>query len=270
MSFKSCLVLQKSNSSSYLFRSYIPKDLRTHFGQSGFQISLNSSCLRNSWQHEKILEKWDEWRRRLWRNMRFHLICSLKSWETDRFPNWDKDMGEIFGRLWENFHQDERPMTDTDWNPWVRFLKSTWEVAKDWDRTMWVRILIFGGLFLIVVWIVTKPWRDKHNVRIEYRQLFLKLFRFGIRFISPIVVIRWIVKLIRHLKWPSLTAKISSSTAWGCPTSANLWCWWPFWRTVESHQLNLLRKTFSSMIKTRWDITSLYFNTTNEYPKLNL
>jgi len=65
---------------------------------------------------------------------------------------------------------------------------------------MWVRILIFGGLFLIVVWIVTKPWRDKHNVRIEFRQLFLKLFGFGIRFISPIVMIRWIVKLIRHLK----------------------------------------------------------------------
>ena len=65
---------------------------------------------------------------------------------------------------------------------------------------MWVKILIFGGLFLIVVWFITKPWRDKHNIRIEYRQLFLKLFRFGFRFISPIVLIRWIWKLIRHLR----------------------------------------------------------------------
>ena len=65
---------------------------------------------------------------------------------------------------------------------------------------MWVRILIFGGLFLIVVWFITKPWRDKHNVRIGYRQLFLKLFRFGFRLISPIVLIRWLWKLIRHLR----------------------------------------------------------------------
>ena len=88
---------------------------------------------------------------------------------------------------------------------------------------MWVKILIFGGLFLIVVWIVTKPWRDKHNIRIDYRQLFLKFCRFGFRLISPIVLIRWIWKLIRHLRWPSLTSKISSSIEWECPTSTNLW-----------------------------------------------
>ena len=48
MSFKSFLVLQKSNSSSFYFRSWIPKDLRPHFRQSRFQISLKSSSLRYS------------------------------------------------------------------------------------------------------------------------------------------------------------------------------------------------------------------------------
>mgnify|MGYP000111946036 CR=1 FL=1 len=65
---------------------------------------------------------------------------------------------------------------------------------------MWVRILIFGVLFLIMVWIVTKPWRDKNNVRIEYRQLFLKFFRLIFRFISPIVLIRWFLKMIKYLR----------------------------------------------------------------------
>ena len=40
---------------------------------------------------------------------------------------------------------------------------------------MWIRIAIIGVIFLIVVWLVTKPWREKHNVKIEYKQLFLKL-----------------------------------------------------------------------------------------------
>ena len=65
---------------------------------------------------------------------------------------------------------------------------------------MWIRIIIIGGLFLIVIWFVTKPWRDKHNVRIEYRQLFLKFFRLIFRFISPIVLIRWFLKMIKYLR----------------------------------------------------------------------
>jgi len=48
MSFKSGLVFQKSNSTSYLFRSHIPKDLQDHFGFNEFQISLKSSSLRYS------------------------------------------------------------------------------------------------------------------------------------------------------------------------------------------------------------------------------
>ena len=42
------LLLRRENSSSYHFRSYIPKDLKTHFGQSEFQISLKSSSFRTA------------------------------------------------------------------------------------------------------------------------------------------------------------------------------------------------------------------------------
>ena len=59
---------------------------------------------------------------------------------------------------------------------------------------MWIRIAIIGAACLIVVWIVTKSWREKHNVRIEYKQFFLRFFRLIFRFISPIVIIRWLLK----------------------------------------------------------------------------
>ena len=65
---------------------------------------------------------------------------------------------------------------------------------------MWIRIAIIGVIFLIVVWLVTKPWREKHNVKIEYKQLFLKFFRLIFRFISPIVIIRWLFKMIKYLR----------------------------------------------------------------------
>ena len=42
------LLLRRKNSSSYHFRSYIPKDLKTHLGQSEFQISLKSSSFRTA------------------------------------------------------------------------------------------------------------------------------------------------------------------------------------------------------------------------------
>ena len=65
---------------------------------------------------------------------------------------------------------------------------------------MWIRIAIIGAICLIAVWIVTKPWMEKHNVRIEYKQLFLKFFRLIFLFISPIVMIRWLLKMIKYLR----------------------------------------------------------------------
>ena len=72
---------------------------------------------------------------------------------------------------------------------------------------MWIRIIIIGGLFLIAIWFVTKPWRDKYNIRIEYQQLFLKFFRLVFRFISPIVLIRWFLKMIKYLRWKKNISK---------------------------------------------------------------
>ena len=65
---------------------------------------------------------------------------------------------------------------------------------------MWIRIAIIGAKCLIAVWIVTKPWREKNKVKIEYKQLFLKFFRLIFRFISPIVIIRWLLKMIKYLR----------------------------------------------------------------------
>lgn len=65
---------------------------------------------------------------------------------------------------------------------------------------MWIRIAIIGAVCLVVVWIVTKSWREKHNVRIEYKQLFLRFFRLIFRFNSPIVILRWLFKMIKYLR----------------------------------------------------------------------
>ncbi len=46
MSHTPFLVDRKKHSSTYHFRSKVPKDLRNHLGQSEFQISLKSSSLR--------------------------------------------------------------------------------------------------------------------------------------------------------------------------------------------------------------------------------
>ena len=48
MSTQQFLVLRKNLSSSFHFRSIVPKDLQNHFGQREFHISLKSSSLRYS------------------------------------------------------------------------------------------------------------------------------------------------------------------------------------------------------------------------------
>jgi len=66
-----------------------------------------------------------------------------------------------------------------------------------------MRTLIYIGLFLLimlVVWWVTKPWREKHNVQIAYSQIFLRLLHLLPRYISPYILIRLILRLIKKLK----------------------------------------------------------------------
>jgi hypothetical protein len=46
---------------------------------------------------------------------------------------------------------------------------------------------------------VTKPWRDKNDVKIEFRQIFLRLFQVLPRFISPYIIFRLLMKLLRRL-----------------------------------------------------------------------
>ena len=62
-----------------------------------------------------------------------------------------------------------------------------------------VKILLYICFFLLIVWFVTKPWRDKNNVKIEFRQIFLRLFQVLPRFISPYIIFRLIMKLLRRL-----------------------------------------------------------------------
>ena len=66
-----------------------------------------------------------------------------------------------------------------------------------------MKTLIYIGLFLFImllVWWVTKPWRKKNKVQIAYSQIFLRLLRLLPRYISPYILIRLILKLIKKLK----------------------------------------------------------------------
>ena len=66
-----------------------------------------------------------------------------------------------------------------------------------------MKTLIYIGLFLLImllVWWVTKPWRKKNKVQIAYSQIFLRLLHLLPRYISPYILIRLILKLIKKLK----------------------------------------------------------------------
>ena len=66
-----------------------------------------------------------------------------------------------------------------------------------------MKTLIYIGLFLLImllVWWVTKPWRKKNKVQITYSQIFLRLLHLLPRYISPYILIRLILKLIKKLK----------------------------------------------------------------------
>ena len=65
-----------------------------------------------------------------------------------------------------------------------------------------MRTLIYIGLFLLIIFLVlwmTKPWR-KNKVQIAYSQIFYRLLHLLPRYISPYILIRLILKLIKKLK----------------------------------------------------------------------
>ena len=82
--------------------------------------------------------------------------------------------------------------------------------------------LIVHLFFLLIVWFVTKPWRDKNNVKIEFRQIFLRLFEVLSRFISPYIIFRLIMKLLRRLLWTLYSKGLAGlricGTLWLYPT----------------------------------------------------
>ena len=75
--------------------------------------------------------------------------------------------------------------------------------------------LIVHLFFLLIVWFVTKPWRDKNNVKIEFRQIFLRLFQVLPRFISPYIIFRLIMKLLRRLLWTLYSKELAGLRIWG-------------------------------------------------------
>ena len=62
-----------------------------------------------------------------------------------------------------------------------------------------MKILLYIFFILLIVWFVTKPWRVKNNVKIEFGQIFLRLSQVLPRFISPYIIFRLILKLLRRL-----------------------------------------------------------------------
>ena len=77
------------------------------------------------------------------------------------------------------------------------------QVSLNYKLWWLMRTLIYIGLFLLimlVVWWVTKPWREKHNVQITNSQIFLRLLHLLPRYISPYILIRLILRLIKKLK----------------------------------------------------------------------
>ena len=75
--------------------------------------------------------------------------------------------------------------------------------------------LIVHLFFLLIVWFVTKPWRDKNNVKIEFRQIFLRLFQVLPRFISPYIIFRLIMKLLRRLLLTLYSKELAEVCIWG-------------------------------------------------------
>ena len=88
--------------------------------------------------------------------------------------------------------------------------------------------LIVHLFFLLIVWFVTKPWRDKNNVKIEFRQIFLRLFQVLPRFISPYIIFRLIMKLLRRLLWTLYSKGLAGLCIWG-----TLWLYTTFFRGIS-------------------------------------
>jgi len=91
-----------------------------------------------------------------------------------------------------------------------------------------VKILLYICFFLLIVWFVTKPWRDKNNVKIEFRQIFLRLFQVLPRFISPYIIFRLIMKLLRRLLWTLYSKELAGLCIWG-----TLWLYTTFFRGIS-------------------------------------